>query len=88
MFSTLQPVDLRCHDEIALGEAVDLVRPQRYLRFSPRQQDVRVMPLLFRQRANTIDELECLGEVGELVLASEMVFLDDVPLGNDLVQRS
>lgn len=87
MFSTLHPVDLRGHDEVALGETVDLMRPQRNLHFSPGKQKVRMMPLFLRQCANTVDELECLGEIGKLVFPSEVVLLNDVPLRNDLVQR-
>jgi len=33
LLSTLQPVDLGGHDEVALGKAVDLVRPERVSAF-------------------------------------------------------
>lgn len=49
----LQFVDLRREDEVALGQAIDLVRPDRDLRLSPPKTNIRVMSLLFREVPNT-----------------------------------
>ena len=38
-----QPVDLGGEDEVTLGEAVDLVRPQGHADLAPSEEDVRVM---------------------------------------------
>jgi hypothetical protein len=43
----VQPVDLGRHDEVALRQAVDLVRPQCDLGFTPGKQDIGVMSLFF-----------------------------------------
>src|ERR1035437_7733949 len=80
-----QPVNLCRHDEIALGQAVDLVGPQRDLGLAPCQQNVRMMSLLLGQSSHAIDELERLLEVGELELAVKVMFLRDCPLGDALV---
>ena len=53
-----QAVNLRRHDEVALGQAVNLVGPERDLGLAPRQQNIRMMSLLFGQRSDAIDELQ------------------------------
>ena len=50
-------VNFRRHDEIAFGQAVNLVGPQRDLDFAPGEQDVRVVPLLLGQLSNTVNAL-------------------------------
>ena len=57
------------------------MRPQGNFRFSPGEQDVGVVPLLFRQRADTIDEVEGLLEIGEGEGAGDVVLVDDFPMG-------
>jgi len=82
----MQPVDLRRHDEIALGQAVDLVRPQRDLNFAPSQQDVGVMPLLFGNPADAIYEFQGLFEIRKSKLAVKIVFIGNRPVRNLLLQ--
>src|ERR1700683_242145 len=86
-WSPYQPVDLRGHDEIALGEAIDLVRPERDFRFAPGQQNIRMVPLLLGQRTHTIHEIERLLKVGKWEGASDVVLVDHAPLRNDFVHR-
>src|SRR6266404_3773742 len=50
--SALQFIDFRCQDEIALGQTVDLMRPNRDFCFAPAKADIGMMPLLFRQSAD------------------------------------
>ena len=52
-------VDFAGHDEIALSQAVDLVRPGCDLDSSPGKEDVRVVPLLFRKLTYSVHKLEC-----------------------------
>ena len=59
----LKLVDLRREDEIALGQAVDLVRPDLDLRDTPTETDVRMMTLLFRKITYAIHEIERLAKV-------------------------
>ena len=61
----LQSVDFGSQNEIALGESVDLMRPDRYLCFAPAKANIRMMTLGFRQFANLIDELEAFAKVLE-----------------------
>jgi len=75
-----RPVNLCSHNEIALGEAVDLVRPHRDLGFAPGQQNIRMMPLLFGERSHSIHEIKCLFEVRELEQASDVMLIDHAPL--------
>src|SRR5580704_5389592 len=82
-----QPVNLRGHDEVALGEAVDLVRPERDFGFAPGQQNVGMMTLFFGERSYAIHEIERLLEVGEGEGASDVVLVDHAPPRNNFVQR-
>ena len=58
-------VDLGRHDEVALGQAVDLVRPHGNFRFAPGQQDVGMMSLLLRDLSHPVHEVERLLEIRE-----------------------
>ena len=82
-----QSVNLCGHDEVALGEAVDLVRPKRDFGFAPGEQNVGMMPLLFGQSAQAIHEIERLLEIGKGERASDVVLVDHAPVGDDFVQR-
>ena len=73
-------VNFRGHDEIALGQSVNLVRPQSDFSLSPGQHNVGMMSLLFRNCPYSIYEIQGLLEVGESEIACEMVFLDHAPL--------
>jgi hypothetical protein len=83
----LQPVDLSGHDEVALGQAVDLVGPERDLGLTPGQQNVGMMALFLSQRAHAVHEVERILEVGKSESASDVVLVDHSPLGDDFVQR-
>lgn len=72
-------VDLGRHDEITLREAIDLVRPDLDLDFSPGEVNIRMVPLLFSQSAREIHKLERLGEVGELEFLLDVVLTDNGP---------
>ena len=75
----LQLVDLRGQDEIAFGQAVDLVRPDGYLGVSPTETDVRMVPLRFGKFAYLIDELLCFAEVENFVELLQVVFVHNFP---------
>jgi len=72
-------INLGGEDEVALGEAVDLVCPDFDSDFSPREKDVGMMILLVGNRPNGIDKMQRLVEIGKLVALDEMVVLDNVP---------
>ena len=74
------------HDEIALGEAVDLVGPEGDFNFAPCQEDIGMMSLLLGKRADPINERKCLLEVGKSEGAAEVVFVSDVPARDFLVK--
>ena len=59
-------VDLCSQDEIALRQAVDLVRPGRDFDFPLGQEDVWVVPLLLCKLAYAGYELEGFAKVGKL----------------------
>ena len=75
----LKLVELRCEDEIAFSEAVDLVRPGGDLRLAPAQQNIRVMALRFRYVAYFIHESERGLEIGKRKRLRNVVFVDDLP---------
>ena len=72
-------VDFCGQNEIVLRQAVDLVRPGRDLDFSPGKEEVRVVPLLLRELAYAVYELEGFAKVGKREGLRKVVFFDDVP---------
>src|SRR5687768_7182848 len=58
-----QPVGLRREDEVALGQAVDLVRPDLDQYLAPGEVEVGVVVLLLGQLAHAGGEVERLPEV-------------------------
>ena len=82
----LKLVELRCEDEIAFSETVDLVRPGGDLRLAPAQQNIRVMALRFRYLAHFIYESERGLEIGKRKRLRNVVFVDDLPSGHLLRQ--
>ena len=72
-------VDLGGKDEIALRQAVDLVRPGRDLDFSPGKEDVRVVPLPLRKLTYSIHKIECVAKVQKLEGLRDVVFRNDIP---------
>src|SRR5580704_18507047 len=78
----LQSIDLRCHDEVALGQPVDLVGPQGDFRFAPGQQNIRMMSLRLGQCAYSIHKIQGLFEIGESESACNLALVDYLPLRN------
>ena len=64
----LEAVGLGGPDEVALGQAVDLVGPDLETRPAPGQEDLWVVVHLFSQLPDTIGEGKSLDEVAEAVL--------------------
>src|SRR5215467_2000038 len=73
-------VDLGRHDEVTLAQPVDSVRPESDLCLSPRQQDVRMMPLLFGQCTHSIHKVERLLKVGKSKGSGDVVLVDHFPV--------
>src|SRR5262249_582173 len=74
------------HNEIALGEAVDLVGPEGNVYFAPGEQNVGMMALFLGQLADAIDKGQCLLEVGKLELPDNMVLVHNLPIRDLLLQ--
>ncbi len=75
----MELVDFGGHDEIALRQAVDFVRPGRNLGFSPGKEDVWVMSLLLRKRTYAVYKLKGFAKVGKREGLGDVVFIDDAP---------
>src|SRR5271165_4301948 len=73
-------VDFRGEDEIRLRQPIHRMRPESDLDLAPSQKDVRMMALLFGERANSIYESQGGLEVRKLVNPRNAVFVDDAPL--------
>src|ERR687886_1785365 len=84
----LDRVDLSREDEVALGEAVYFVRPDRNLDLTPAEADVGVVPLLLGELAHLIDEAQSLAEVLEPEDPPQVVLLDDLPFGDLSLERA
>ncbi len=83
----LQRIDFCCQNEVALGKADELVRPDRDFRTSPRKQNVGMMPLFFGESSNSVHEVKRLAKVGKREVPREMVYIDHLPLGHLLRER-
>jgi hypothetical protein len=78
--ATLQFVYFCGEDEIAFGEAVDLMRPSGDYGFAPAEENVWMMALGFGDFADFINEGECLNKIRELECARDVVAIDNLPL--------
>src|SRR5262245_57332858 len=72
-------IDLRGENEVAFGEAVDLLRPDGHAGFAPAEKDLRMVALLLGNRADGVDETQRTGEIGELERFLDVMILDDRP---------
>lgn len=69
------------HDEVAFGQTVDFVGPNRNLDLTPGEQDIGVMALLFGKRTDPVYKIQGLPEVREGERAGDVVLVDDLPVG-------
>ena len=72
-------VDLCGQDEIALCQAVDLVRPDRNLDFSPDEEDVWMVALFLRKFTHAVCEREGFAKVGKLKGLHNVMLFDNAP---------
>src|SRR5215471_16824637 len=72
-------IDLRREDEVALGQSVDLVRPDRHRDLAPGEVDVRVVSLFLREDANFVGKRESGLEIGKLEGALQMMLINELP---------
>ena len=84
--SECSPVDLCSQDEIALREAVDLVRPDRNLDFSPSEADVWMVALLLGKFTHAVYEREGFAKVGKRKRLCDVVLFDHPPTVHLLLQ--
>ncbi len=75
----LKLINFRGEDEIAFGQAVDLVGPNLDFNFSPGEKNVGVVALLLRQLTDAVHKIECLAKVGKFESFREMVLVRDGP---------
>ena len=85
--SKCQCVDLCGQDEVALGQAVDLVCPDPDADLPPAQRDVGVVRFGFGDLPDAVDKRQCGREVGELELPAQVTLVDDLPAVDSLEQR-
>ena len=78
--STLQFIDFGGEDEIAFGEAVDLVGPRGDYGFAPAEQNVWMMALRFGDFAHFNHKGERLNKIRELECARNVVAVNHFPL--------
>src|SRR5438874_3185547 len=82
-----RPVRLGGHVEIAFREPLDLMGPDLDRAFSPGHVQVRMVPLLLRDRADLVGELERLDEVLERIGPLQMSFGVQLPARLELWQH-
>ena len=72
-------IDLCGKNEIALRQAVDLVRPDRNLDFSPAEEDVWMVALFLRKFTHAVYEREGFAKVGKLKGLRNVMLFDNPP---------
>ena len=80
-------IDFRSHNEITLGQAVDFVRPDLHADLSPGKVNIRMVPLLFCNRANIVRESQRSLEIRELEFPLDMMVVHDCPICHFRRQR-
>ena len=73
--------DFRGENKIAFRQSADFVRPDFNVHFAPGEANVRMMSLLFRNRADFVHESERAFEIGKFKLPPQLFFFRDVPTG-------
>src|ERR1700730_6097359 len=85
--SLLQLIDFRCKNEVAFGEPVDFMRPGSDFSLSPRQQNIRMVPLLFGNLPYLIDERQRLTKIRKRKFPRDVVTIHHLPLRHLLRKR-
>ena len=80
-------IDLRRKHKVGARQSAGFVRPDRDPHFPPRQVNVRMMSLLFRDRADAIRERQRLREIGKRELLLQMMLVDDAPIAAELLRQ-
>jgi hypothetical protein len=81
ILSGFEAVDFRGELEIFFSDAAGIVGPGFDIHAAPGEMDVGVMALAFGDCADAVDEIERLQEIGELEGASDVMLVDDLPIG-------
>jgi len=83
----VRPVRLGRQVEVALGQAVHLVRPDLDLALSPGDVEVRVVALGLGDRPHLVGELQRPDEIRELIESLQVALGAEVPPGLELVEH-
>src|SRR5712691_1580037 len=82
-----EPIALRGEDEVALGQAVDLVRPDLHHHLPPGELQVGVVPLLLGHGADAVDEGQRALEVPKLVRLAQVLVAHGLPTRLELAEQ-
>src|SRR5947208_9130668 len=74
-------------DEVALGQAVDLVRPDLHHHLPPGELQVRVVALLLGHGADAVDESQRALEVPQLVHLAQVMVVHGLPTRLELAEQ-
>src|SRR5690348_8404299 len=81
-------VCFRRENEIAFGQPVDLMGPDRQFDFSPGEVDVRMVALGLRQFSHSVRKLQGFAKVFEFIFLLQMVLVFDSPTTTQLLRKS
>src|SRR5580658_1807080 len=84
---TLNPINLRCQNKIALRQPINLVRPRGNFRLPPPQQNIRMMPLLLGNRPHLIHKRQRLLEIRKRKRPHNVMPVHHLPLRHFFRQR-
>ena len=73
-------INFRGKNEVALGEPIDLVRPDGYRNIAPTQKNVGMMALFLGDCSYCLHKLETADEVGKAIALRDVVLIYDLPV--------
>src|ERR1700723_3029679 len=82
----LNPVNLRRQNKIALRQSINLMRPRGNFRLPPPQKNIRVMPLVLRNRPHLVHKRERLLKIRKRERPHNMMPIHYLPLRHFLRQ--
>jgi hypothetical protein len=80
-------IDLRSQDEVVFRQTIDLVAPDRDSHAAPREMNVGMMSLFFRQSADSVGESQCFSKIFEGKEFLKVMLVNHLPVIGQLLQQ-
>jgi hypothetical protein len=80
-------INFRGKHKVGARQPAGFVRPDRHAHFAPRQVNVGMVPLGFRNGADAVRKRQRLREIGKRELLLEVMLIDDAPVAAELFRQ-